>query len=311
MFANYYSDIRNNVDRIEDIKVFAEVAERGSFTAAARRLNRSPTAITRAIADLEARLGVRLLNRTTRAVSLTEAGERFLGGAKRVLADLAEIEQAAAGQGAAPRGELAITAPILFGRLHVLPVVTEFLEQFSEMTARLVLLDRPVDLIEERLDVAIRIGMLPDSSAIATRLGHLQHVVVASPAYVARRGTPTRPEELIAHDAIIFGALGGQRWGFAGGSVRVTPRLSVTTAEAAIDAVVSGMGVTRVLSYQAIDAITNGSVVRMLGEYETEQIPVHLIYPGGAHPPPKLRAYVDFAVPRLRRRIEDIAKVFG
>ena len=147
------------------------MAGQGSFSGAARRLNRSPTAVTRAVADLEARLGVRLLNRTTRAVSLTDAGERFLGGARRVLADLAEIEQAAAGQGLAPRGELAVTAPILFGRLHVLPIVTEFLKQFPDVSVRLMLLDRPVDLIEERLDAAIRIGPLADSSAIATRLG--------------------------------------------------------------------------------------------------------------------------------------------
>ena len=156
------------MDRIEDIEVFVEVAGQGSFTAAARRLNRSPAAVTRAVADLEARLGVRLLNRTTRAVSLTDAGERFLGGARRVLADLTEIEQAAAGQGSAPRGELAITAPILFGRLHVLPIVTAFMRAFPDVTARLMLLDRPVDLIEERLDAAIRIGTLADSSAIAT-----------------------------------------------------------------------------------------------------------------------------------------------
>src|SRR6476619_1774574 len=164
------------MDRIEDIEAFIEVAQRGSFTAAARHLNRSPTAVTRAVADLEARLGVRLLHRTTRAVSLTDVGQRFLGGARRVLADLAEIEQAAAGQGAAPRGELAITAPILFGRRHVLPILTAFLADYADVTARLMLLDRPVDLVEEGLDVAIRIGPLRDSSAIATRLGALRRV---------------------------------------------------------------------------------------------------------------------------------------
>src|SRR5262245_20002399 len=174
------------MDRIEDIETFIAVAQRGSFTAAARRLNRSPTAVTRAVADLEARLGVRLLNRTTRAVSLTDVGARFLGGASRVLADLSEIEQAAAGQGLAPRGELAITAPVLFGRLHGLPIVNAFLGAHPDVTARLLLLDRPVDLVEERLDAAIRIGPLADSSAIAMRLGSLRRVVVASPDYLAR-----------------------------------------------------------------------------------------------------------------------------
>src|SRR6195256_2730752 len=229
------------MDRIEDIEVFAEVAGQGSFTAAARRLNRSPAAITRAVADLEARLGVRLLNRTTRAVSLTDAGERFLGGARRVLADLEEIERAAAGKGTAPRGELSVTAPILFGRLHVLPIVTEFLSGFPAVTVRLMLLDRPVDLVEEGIDAAVRIGMLADSSAIATRLGHLHRVVVAAPDYLERRGTPQSPADLAEHDVIMFGGVGGQQWEFAGKSVRVAPRLSVTTAEAAIDAAASGI----------------------------------------------------------------------
>jgi DNA-binding transcriptional LysR family regulator len=292
------------MDRIEDIETFIEVAQRGSFTAAARHLNRSPTAVTRAVADLETRLGVRLLNRTTRAVSLTDIGERFLGGARRVLADLAEIEQAAAGQGSAPRGELAVTAPILFGRLHVLPIVNEFLTAFSEVNARLLLLDRPVDLIEERLDAAIRIGPLPDSSAVATRLGSLRRVVVASPDYLARRGRPERLEDLAAHDIVMFGGLG--RWDFGDTNLRLVPRLAVNTAEAAIDTVVAGLGLTRVLSYQAVDALSRGLAVPVLEPFSHDEIPVHLLYPAGAHPPPKLRAFVDFALPRLRARFAAI-----
>jgi DNA-binding transcriptional LysR family regulator len=299
------------MDRIEDIEVFAEVAGQGSFTAAARRLNRSPAAITRAVADLEARLGVRLLNRTTRAVSLTDAGERFLAGARRVLADLAEIEQAAAGLGVAPRGELSVTAPILFGRLHVLPIVTEFLAGFPDVTVRLMLLDRPVDLVEEGIDAAVRIGALADSSAIATRLGHLHRVVVAAPDYLARRGVPDSPRDIAAHDVVVFGGVGGQQWEFAGKAVRVVPRLTVTTAEAAIDAAASGIGITRVFSYQAVEALARGSVVRVLARYETEEIPVHLLYPGGAHRPPKLRVFIDYAAPRLRARLDDIAGALG
>jgi DNA-binding transcriptional LysR family regulator len=300
------------MDRIEDIEVFVEVAGQASFTAAARRLNRSPAAVTRAVADLEARLGVRLLNRTTRAVSLTDAGERFLGGARRVLADLTEIEQAAAGQGSAPRGELGITAPILFGRLHVLPIVTEFMRAFPDVTARLVLLDRPVDLIEERLDAAIRIGPLPDSSAIATKLGGLRRVVVASPDYLARRGAPQRPADIASHDVVVFGGLGGASWDFgADGAVRISPRLSVTTAEAAIDAVSEGIGITRVLGYQAVDALARGAVRQMLTEFGREESPVSLLYPGGAHPPPKLRAFIDFAAPKLRVRLGEIARALA
>jgi DNA-binding transcriptional LysR family regulator len=305
LFSIYYSDIRDNVDRIEDIEVFVEVAEQASFSAAARRLTRSPAAVTRAIADLEGRLGVRLLNRTTRAVSLTDAGQRFLGGARRVLADLTEIEQAAAGQGLAPRGELAVTAPILFGRLHVLPIVTDFLKDYPEVTARLMLLDRPVDLVEEGLDVAIRIGALPDSSAIATRLGSLRRVIVASPGYLMRGGTPVTPADIATHDSIVFGAPGP--WAFGDETVRFSPRLTVTTAEAAIDAASAGLGITRVLSYQAVDALARGDVVRVLAPFDADETPVHLLYPGGAHPPPKLRAFVDFAVPRLRHALDGIA----
>jgi DNA-binding transcriptional LysR family regulator len=292
------------MDRVADIEAFIEVAERASFSEAARRLNRSPTAVTRAVADLEARLGVRLLNRTTRAVSLTDAGQRFLGGARRVLADLTEIEEAAAGQGAAPRGELAITAPILFGRLHVLPIVTAFLADYADVTARMMLLDRPVDLVEEGLDVAIRIGPLPDSSAIATRLGALRHVMVASPDYLKRRGGPASLDDLATQDIVMFGGLG--RWEFGEYALRVTPRLSVTTAEAAIDAAATGAGITRVLSYQAVDALRQGRVVRVLTAPDSDEIPVHLLYPAGRHPPPKLRAFIDFAVPRLRRALDEI-----
>jgi len=294
------------MDRIDDIAAFIEVAERGSFAAAARRLNRSPTAVTRAVAGLEARLGVRLLNRTTRAVSLTDAGARFFGGARRVIADLTEIEQAAAGQGSAPRGELGVTAPILFGRLHLLPILSAFLAAFPDVNARLLLLDRPVDLTEERLDAAVRIGALADSSAIATRLGSLRRVVVAAPDYLARRGRPQR-DEIAAHDVIAFSGLG--RWDLAGRAVRFTPRLTVSTAEAAIDAAVAGLGLTRVLSYQAVEALSRGRLVRILEQFGNEEIPVHLLYPGGAHPPPKLRAFIDFAVPQLRARLDTIEQM--
>ena len=209
------ADIWNNMDRTDAIAVFIAVADHGSFSAAARRLGRSPASVTRAVADLESRLGVRLLTRTTRAVSTTEAGQRFLGGAKRVLADLDEIERAAAGQGTAPRGELRLTAPILFGRLHVLPIVTEFLDCFPEVQAALALVDRPVDLVEEGLDVAVRIGALGESSAVATRVGALRRIVVASPDYLARRGTPQRPADLTDHDVVAFSGIAGvEHWVF-------------------------------------------------------------------------------------------------
>ena len=206
------------MDRIDSVAVFAEVAERGSFVGAAKHLNRSAAAVTRAVAELEARLGVRLLNRTTRAVSVTEAGQRFLAGARRVLADLAEIEQGAAGQGQAPRGELRVTAPIVFGRRHVLPLVTDFLAQYPEVSVRLALLDRPVDLVEDGLDVAVRIGKLADSSAIAVRVGAMRRVVVAAPGYLKSRGRPAAPADLAGHDVIAFAGMDRvDRWRFANG----------------------------------------------------------------------------------------------
>jgi DNA-binding transcriptional LysR family regulator len=301
------------MDRIDTVTVFAEVAERGSFVDAARRLRRSPAAVTRAIAELEARLGVRLLNRTTRAVSVTEAGQRFLAGAKRVLADLDEIERAAAGEGRAPRGELRVTAPILFGRLHVLPIVLEFLGRFPDVSVALTLLDRPIDLVEEGLDVALRIGVLAESSAIASRVGALHRIVVASPDYLARHATPRAPADLGAHAVIAFaGMFGTERWVFQDGGdeagVAIEPRLVVTTAEAAVDAARAGFGLTRVLSYQAADDIDRGSLRRVLTAYEGDELPIHLLHPGGRHPPPKLRAFLDFAMPRLRRRSEAIER---
>jgi DNA-binding transcriptional LysR family regulator len=301
------------MDRAEAMAVFVQVAEHRSFAAAARRLKRSPAAVTRVIGELEARLGVRLLNRTTRAVSLTEAGERFMAGARRILTDLEEIERAAAGEGTAPRGELRATAPILFGRLHVLPIVTEFLDRFPDVSVTLNLLDRPVDLVEEGLDIAVRIGPLAESSVVATRVGAVRRIVVASPHYLAQHGTPRAPADLGAHAIVAFSGIAGvERWAFrdeAGeASVAIRPRLVVTTAEAALDVVRAGFGVTRVLRYQAADDIARGSLLRLLSRHEGDELPIHFLHPGGRHPPPKLRAFVDFARPRLRRRCEAIMR---
>jgi len=299
------------MDRADALAVYVEVAERGSFVQAARRLKRSPAAVTRAIAELEARLGVRLLNRTTRAVTLTEAGQGLLAGARRVLADLDEIERATAGQGSAPRGELAVTAPIVFGRHHVTPIVAAFLKRYADVNVRLLLLDRPIDLLEEGIDIAVRIGVLPDSSAVATQVGTVRRVVVAAPSYLARHATVSAPGDLSRHRIISFSGIGGaERWRFIGDGgdvvVRVLPRLTVSTAEAALDVALSGFGITRVLSYQAAEALAAGTLVQLLAANETQDLPVHLLYPAGRHPAPKLRAFIDFAAPRLRRRLDEI-----
>lgn len=302
------------MDRADQMAVFVEVAERGSFVQAARRLKRSPAAVTRGIAELETRLGVRLLNRTTRAVTLTEAGQGLLAGARRVLADFDEIERAAAGQGRAPRGELAVTAPIVFGRRHVTPIVTAFLRRYPDVTVRLALLDRPIDLLDEGIDVAVRIGLLPDSSAIAMQVGAVRRVVVAAPSYLAQYTVVNTPADLTRHRIISFGGIGGtERWRFVGDDgevvVRVLPRLTVSTAEAALDAAIGGFGITRVLSYQAAEALAEGRLVRILAANETQHLPVHLLYPAGRQPAPKLRAFVDFAAGRLRRRLDQIARM--
>jgi DNA-binding transcriptional LysR family regulator len=301
------------MDRIDSAALFVEVAERGSFAGAARHLGRSPASVTRAVADLEARLGVRLLNRTTRAVSLTDAGTRFLTGARRVLAEFDEIERAAAGEGAAPHGELRITAPIMFGRLHVVPIVVEFLQRFPDVSVALTLLDRPVDLVEEGLDAALRIGPLAESSAIATRVGEVRQIVVAAPGYVRERGAPAAPADIEAHTIVAFPNISSsERWSFRdrdGRALRIAikPRLIVNTSEAAIAAALSGFGVTQVLSYQAAEELASGALVRLLQDFEGEAWPVHLLYPGGRHPPPKLRAFLDLAAPRLRRRLEALS----
>jgi DNA-binding transcriptional LysR family regulator len=198
----------------------------------------------------------------------------------------------------------------VFGRRHVLPLVTDFLEKFPDVSVRLTLLDRPADLVEEGLDAAIRIGALADTSAIATRVGALKRIAVAAPAYLARRGRPKSLHDLATHDVIAFAGMDGiERWRFEGGAeAAIKPRLIVNTAEAAIDSAISGFGITRVLSYQAVDALSNGLLVRLLRDHEGDEIPVHVLYPDGRHPPPKLRAFLDVLVPRLRQRCAQIAK---
>ena len=207
-----------------------------------------------------------------------------------------------------------ITAPIRFGRLHVLPIVTEFLGRFAEVSVALSLIDRPVDLVEEGLDVAVRIGALAESSAVATRVGTVRRIVVASPGYVTQHGTPLSPGDLGAHAVIAFSG-GADHWVFRNEqretSIAIRPRLAVTTAAAALDAVGAGFGIARVLSYQAAADISRGSLLRLLAPYEGDELPIHLLYPGGRHPPPKLRAFLDFAKPRLRRRCQAVARAIS
>jgi DNA-binding transcriptional LysR family regulator len=294
------------VDRLDTWAIFAAVAEQRSFIKAARQLGRSPAAVSRAVADLEKRLSARLLNRTTRSISLTDDGARYLNQCRRVLAQIAELDAAATGLHQEPHGLLAITAPVIFGRMHVLPIVDKFLLYYPTVDARLLLVDRTVSLVEEGIDVGVRIGQLPDSSLQAIRAGEVRRGVYASPGYLRRRGVPKDPRELVDHACVAFTAVtpNADRWSFhrEKGSfvVAVKPRLAVNTGEAAIDAAVNGIGLTCVLSYQVTQHIAAGTLRRVLVEYEQPPLPIHVMHPAGGHLSPKKRLFIDAAVNGLR-----------
>ena len=295
------------MDRLDALRAFVVSVDSGSLSAAARVLGRSPASITRAVASIEDRLGLMLLQRTTRSLKLTEGGERYIVVARRVLADLDEAEKTAGARTAEPQGVLTVTAPLAFGALHVRPLIDEFLAAHAAVSARLLLLDRVVSILEEGIDVAVRIAHLPDSSLIATSLGTVQRILVASPAYIARFGRPKTPSDLSAHRCIAstpitasnvwtFGAGNGQR----AKSVRVSPRLFVNSAEAAIRSAVSGVGVTFAVSYQVPEHLASGALVRLLAPYEPPALPVHLVYPATSAQTAKVRSFVELATRRLR-----------
>ena len=295
-------------DRLAAINVFIAIVEAGSLSAAGRHLGMPLTTVSRHLAALEDHLGVRLITRTTRDLVLTEAGRHYLNSCRRVISELETAERLVAGEQGEPQGELAITAPVVFGRLQVLPITTEFLRTFPRVTVRLLLVDRVLELLEEGLDVAVRIGPLPDSSLIATRVGIIRHVTCASPAYLDERGAPPSPRELADHDCISFTALSaGDRWVYPAGKARqrigVRPRLVVNTAEAAIDAARSGLGITRVLSYQVAKDLADRSLRLILEDFEPEEIPVSLLHREDRLPQVKVQSFVAFALPRLRKAL--------
>jgi DNA-binding transcriptional LysR family regulator len=283
------------------------VADAGSLSAAGRRLDMPLTTVSRHLKALEEGLDVRLITRTTRRIALTEAGRTYLETCRRVLNELDAAERRLAGQ-AEPQGVLALTAPIVFGRWHVLPVVREYLEAYPRMAARMFLVDRVVDLVEEELDLGIRIGHLPDSALRATALGAVRYVTCASSAYLARKGVPTAPKALLEHDCISFNTLSHpERWDFAGHrqvSVAVMPRLIVNTAEAAIDAAKAGVGIARLLSYQAEKSLKDGTLRLILENFEPEPIPVHLIHREDRLPQAKVQSFKALAVPGLRKALK-------
>src|SRR5262252_665487 len=272
------------MDRFEAMTILLRVVDKGSFSAASRDLGVPLATVSRKVNELERHLGTRLLVRTTRKVALTDAGATYIASARRILDEIDETERVAAGEFLVPRGELIVTAPIFFGRLHILPIVTEFLAAYPEINVRLLLSDRNLHLIEDHVDMAVRIGPLPDSSMIATRVGSMRTVVCASPKLLAGQGVPKSPEDLAGLPCVNFEFLSpASAWPFrlkstAGTTdVLVRPRLSVTTAEAAVWAAAQGLGVTRVLHYQCTDAIKDGSLRMILANFEVEPLPVHML----------------------------------
>jgi DNA-binding transcriptional LysR family regulator len=293
------------MDRFRELTTFVAVAEAGAFNAAARRLNASPSAVTRLVTALEARLGVQLFTRTTRQVALTEAGTRLITDAARILAELDAAEASATGAHQAPQGVLRVTAPVLFGQRFIAPILRDYLDTYPAVVAEALFLDRIVDLIGEGLDVAVRIGALPDSSLSATRVGAVRQVTVAAPGYLTGQGTPVRPGDLADHRIIFPSSTGGAlAWKYAvcrsRQTVRLEPALSVNTMSAAIDAAVAGWGVTRVLSYQAAGEITRGALVEVLADCEDREMPIHLVHSEGRRAAAKIRAFIDLAAGRLR-----------
>lgn len=293
------------MDRFESMTVFASVAAAGSFSGASRHLRMPLPTVSRKVSELEAHLSARLFVRSTRKLELTEVGETYLVACKRILEEMAEVDRAASGEYNAPQGELMLTAPIVFGRLHVVPLLAEFLKKHLAVNAHLSLTDRPLNLVDDHMDLAVRIGELPDSSLIAARVGHIRRVVCASPAYLRERGAPRSPAALASHDCVTFSGLeSADTWTFREGrSVRVRSRMVVTTAEAAIDGALAGVGLTRVLSYQVADAVRSGALSLVLRKFEPEPLPVSMVYVRDRRLTGKLRAFLDFATPRLRARL--------
>jgi DNA-binding transcriptional LysR family regulator len=304
------------MDRLSAIRVFVAIADAGSLSGAGERLGMPLTTVSRHLKALEEALNTRLVTRTTRRLAMTEPGQAYLETCRRVLGDLDMAERHLAGERAEPRGLLALTAPSLFGRLYVRPVVSAYLDAYPQMTARMLLVNRVVNLVEEGLDLGIRIGHLPDSAMRATTLGTVRLICCASPAYLGRAGAPAEPRALLDHSCISFTSFSQpDRWAFPGGgapgkrrpqNVTVEPRLIVNTAETGIDAAVSGLGIVRVLSYQAQAALKDGSLCRVLEDFEPEPLPVSLVHREDRLPQAKVQSFSELAVPLLRKALKTL-----
>ncbi len=286
------------MDRLDAMQAFVAVADLKGFAPAARRLNLSPSAVTRLIAALEERLGVRLLQRTTRQVALTDVGTRYLERVRRILGDVEEAEGAAEDERTLPSGRLVVSAPVGFGRLHVSPVMSAYLKRYSEVSGELRLSDQMINLVEDGVDLAVRIGHLADSTLVARHVGEMRRIVVGSPAYLKARGEPKTPAAIATHDTIQFGATTASLdWRFVddGNEVRVAhaPRFITNSADAAIQYAEAGGGLTRVMFYQAADALKAARLRIVLAKFEQEPLPIHLVYPTSRLLSAKVRAFID------------------
>jgi DNA-binding transcriptional LysR family regulator len=295
------------MDRFEAITTFVAVADLAGFAKAARHLNLSPPVVTRAVSALEDHLGVQLFHRTTRSVTLTDDGMIFLERAREILAQLDEAEHLVMGSQSAPRGELHVTAPVVFGRLHVLPVIADLLRHHRDLKARLMLLDRNIRLVEEGLDVAVRIGDLPDSGLTSVTIGSVRQTIVASPAYCARHGTPRRPQDLSRHDIILGDNVRtSTQWRFgakASQFVQVEPRIMVNSVDAILAAAAAGLGIANVLSYQAASAIASGELRSLLDDHALPPVPIHVLFHPSRARIPAVRLFVDGM--RARSKVSD------
>ncbi|MBW2242343.1 MAG: LysR family transcriptional regulator [Deltaproteobacteria bacterium] len=297
------------MDKLAAMRTFVEIVDQGSLTAAARALDRAPPTVVRTLATLEETLGARLLTRTTRRMSLTEEGRAYLDRCRRILADVEEAEQAVQAGDSEPRGEIRVTAPVLFGQRHVAPAITAFLQQFAKVRIELLLLDRVVHLVEEGLDLGVRIGHLEDSSMIVVPVGEMRRVVVASPDLVTRVGDPAHPEQLAPHPCVMFrGIAAGGSFSFQDGgrrrTVRVTSAFACNQATAAVEACEAGLGFGQFLSYQVEPQIRAGTLRVVLQEFEIPALPVSLVYPEARLMSSRLRAFVDWMKEQLRARPE-------
>ncbi|MFC0012243.1 LysR family transcriptional regulator [Devosia nitrariae] len=300
------------MDRLEAMQYFVAAVEAGSFSAAGRQLNIPLPTISRKVADLEAHLKTQLLVRSTRKLALTEAGVNYLAACRSILDQVGEAESQAAGEYSIPRGVLTITAPVVFGRLYVVPIIIAFLAKFPEIGIYLTLSDHTLDIVDEHVDLAIRTGTLSDSALIATKVGEIRRVVCGSPAYFSAHGTPKTLDDLAKHMCITYTALAsGMTWVFdprdgkPSRGVRPICRLKINTAEAAIDAAIAGVGVTNVLSYQVVKPVSEGKLSIILRDFEPAPTPVHIVHARQALLPLKLRLFIDFAASRLRKSLDD------